>query len=92
MGDRKEDSLIGRSSKLPEVDWKMFVEALGADYVPFENEPHKEFVEELFRKTKEQPRPIVIPIDIRIETEYIYTLKTGLEVLDQALESNQLNL
>lgn len=92
LGDRKEETLIGRSSKLPEVDWKMFVEALGADYAPIENEPNKEFVEELLRKSKKELRPIVIPIDIRIETEYIYSLKTGLEVLDQAPESNQLYL
>ena len=90
LGDRKENTLVGRSSKLPEVDWKMFVEALGADYAPFENEPHKEFVEVLLRKTREQPRPILIPIDISLETENIYTWKTGLEVLDQAIESNLL--
>jgi thiamine pyrophosphate-dependent acetolactate synthase large subunit-like protein len=84
LGNRTEDSLIGKSSKLPKVDWQIFVEALGANYAPIEGSPSKSFLEGLLRKTKEERMPVVIPMNISLETEYIYTLKTGLSVLDDA--------
>lgn len=84
LGNRTEDSLIGKSSKLPKVDWQMFVEALGANYAPIEGSPSKSFIEGLLRKTKEERRPVVIPMNISVETEYIYTLKTGVRALDEA--------
>ena len=84
LGNRTEDSLIGKSSKLPKIDWQMFAESLGADYALIEGMTTKNFVKGLLRKTKEERRPVVIPMNISLETEYIYTLKTGLSVLDEA--------
>ncbi len=84
LGNRSEDSLIGKSSILPKVDWQMFVEALGAAYVTIEGPSNKKFIEGLLRNTRENPRPVVIPVEIGGDTEYIYDLKTGVFELDLA--------
>ena len=84
LGNRAEDTFIGKSSKLPKVDWQMFVEALGAQYVPIKSWPRRDFAERLLRKTQDELQPVVVPVDISLETAYIYTWKSGLSVLDQA--------
>jgi thiamine pyrophosphate-dependent acetolactate synthase large subunit-like protein len=83
LGNRSKDSLIGKSSVLPKVDWQMFVEALGVAYAPTEGATNKKFIKGLLRRIKEERRPVVIPVDIGGETEYIYDLKTGVLELDR---------
>jgi len=84
LGNRNDETVSGNLSKLPVIEWQMFVEALGATYSPIEDWPSKDFVKELLRTIQEENRPIVIPVSISGETEYIYSLKTGIDVLDLA--------
>lgn len=82
LGNRNSDTHVGAASKLPNVDWEKLVVALGARCAPVQSRFDKKTISDCISFAWADHAPVVIPIDITVETDSIYQLKTGIDFLD----------
>jgi thiamine pyrophosphate-dependent acetolactate synthase large subunit-like protein len=82
LGNRNSDTHVGAASKLPDVDWEKFVVALGARCAPVQSRFDKTTISDCISFAWADHGPVVIPIDITVETDSIYQLITGIPFLD----------
>jgi len=82
LGNRNSDTHVGAASKLPDVHWEKFVVSLGARCAPVQSRFDKTTISDCISFAWADHGPVVIPIDITVETDSIYQLKTGIPFLD----------
>jgi len=82
LGNRNTQTYAGKGSKLPNVDWEQYIKSLGAKCTPVQSIVDRKTISECVSSTLVERLPIVIPIDITGETDFIYKLTTGISFLD----------
>ena len=74
LGNRKSEKHVGRASKLPFVDWEKFLLSLGSHCLPIQSSLDSNLIINLVELMKREPRVLVIPLDIKFDTDYLYSL------------------
>jgi thiamine pyrophosphate-dependent acetolactate synthase large subunit-like protein len=74
LGNRKLEKQVGGASKLPFVDWEKFLQSLGLRCIPVQSSLDSNLIINLVESVKSERRPLVIPLDITLDTDYLYSL------------------
>jgi thiamine pyrophosphate-dependent acetolactate synthase large subunit-like protein len=74
LGNRKSDKHVGRASQLPFVDWEKFIQSLGSHCLPVQSSLESHLIINHIELMKRERRPLVIPVDITVDTDYFYSL------------------
>jgi thiamine pyrophosphate-dependent acetolactate synthase large subunit-like protein len=74
LGNRNSETHVGGASKLPFVDWEKFLQSLGSRCIPVQSSLDSNLIINLVESVKSERRPLVIPLDITLDTDYLYLL------------------
>ena len=74
LGNRKSDKHVGRATQLPFVDWGKFIQSFGSYCLPVQSSLESNLIINHIELIKRVRRPLVIPLDITIYTDYFYSL------------------